>query len=241
MFLAKKLKNNKTIILITCVIVACLVYLAIQKVIDNYNLKANNDIISSDEHDVDNEIDSDNKVGTSNDSAGGKEKTESESEETPSNVDCKISSEETDLILEDTEESGVSTNDALNGEKLKGSDSGENKNDSEKDNTRGEDSAQSKIYVYVTGEVNNPGVVTLNEGSRIVDAINSAGGTTPHANISKVNLVFVLEDGMKVNIPNDNDLKNNQDFEYITMNSGDGRNDNYYIENSFSSSRFFFQ
>ena len=70
--------------------------------------------------------------------------------------------------------------------------------------------------------MNNAGVVTLNKGSRITDAITAAGGTTSKANVSKINLVFVLEDGMKVNIPNDNDLKNNPDFEYITVGSGDG-------------------
>lgn len=86
---------------------------------------------------------------------------------------------------------------------------------------------EKKIYVYITGEVNVPGVVILNEGSRIVDAINAAGGTTTKANTSKVNLVYVLEDGMKVNIPNNNDLKNNHDFEYITMNSGDGADADY--------------
>lgn len=84
---------------------------------------------------------------------------------------------------------------------------------------------EKKIFVYITGEVINPGVVILNEGSRIVDAINAAGGTTSNANVTKVNLVFVLEDGMKVNIPNNSDLKNNSDFEYITLNSGDGKND----------------
>ena len=80
----------------------------------------------------------------------------------------------------------------------------------------------SDIYIYVTGEVNHQGVVVLKEGSRISDAIDAAGGITGAANISKINLVFVLEDGMKVNIPNDNDLKNNPDFKYITMGSGDG-------------------
>lgn len=82
-----------------------------------------------------------------------------------------------------------------------------------------------KIYVYITGEVNNPGVVLLNSGSRIVDAIEAAGGVTNKANISKVNLVYVLQDGMKVNIPNNTDLKNKENFEYITMSSGDEKND----------------
>ena len=82
-----------------------------------------------------------------------------------------------------------------------------------------------KIYVYITGEVNNAGVVTLQKGSRIVDAIDAASGTTANADISKVNLVYVLEDGMKVNIPSKDELKKNPNFEYITSGSGDGAND----------------
>lgn len=95
---------------------------------------------------------------------------------------------------------------------------------------------EQKIFVYITGEVINPGVVILNEGSRIVDAINAAGGTTSNANVTKVNLVFILEDGMKINIPNNSDLKSNSDFEYITLNSGDGRNDDYIKNESDSES-----
>lgn len=92
--------------------------------------------------------------------------------------------------------------------------------------------AENKIFVYVTGEVNNPGVITLNEGCRIVDAINAAGGTTANANIDKINLVYVLEDGMKINIPNKNELINNPDFEYITKNSGEGGSDSEISENN---------
>lgn len=84
---------------------------------------------------------------------------------------------------------------------------------------------EEKIYVYITGEVNNAGVLTLEKGSRIIDAINAAGGTTDRANISKINLVYLLSDGMKINIPNNEDLKNNPDFPYITLGSEDGRNE----------------
>ena len=83
----------------------------------------------------------------------------------------------------------------------------------------------NNICIYITGEINNSGVYYLKEGSRIIDAINLAGGTTNKANISRINLAFVLEDGMKINIPNDNDLKNNPNFEFITSASGDGAND----------------
>ena len=95
---------------------------------------------------------------------------------------------------------------------------------------------ENKIYIYITGEVKNPGIVKLSENSRIIDAINSAGGTTNNANISKINLAYVLKDGMKVNIPNKEDLKNNNNFDYITMSSGDGKNDDIpESENSLSS------
>ena len=83
-----------------------------------------------------------------------------------------------------------------------------------------------KIYIYITGEVNNPGIVVLPIGSRIVDAIDCAGGITQKADIMKVNLVYMLQDGMKVNIPSSIELKNNPNFEYITMSSGDEKNSN---------------
>lgn len=117
-----------------------------------------------------------------------------------------IDEEEIDLVLQEIEDASTAVTDEGTTSKVELSDG-------------------STIYVYITGEVNVPGVVILNEKSRIVDAINAAGGTTAKADISKVNLVYVLEDGMKINIPNSNDLKNNPDFEYITMNSGDGASD----------------
>ncbi len=126
-----------------------------------------------------------------------------------------MADEETDLVLEEADETLGETN----GDVSAGGESGEAKGSGDGSGD------ESKIYVYITGEVNVPGVVILNENSRIVDAINSAGGTTAKADISKVNLVYVLEDGMKINIPDSDDLKNNPDFEYITMSSGDGASD----------------
>lgn len=108
-----------------------------------------------------------------------------------------------------------------------GSNEENNNQDSNNENVSLEnhENDEEKIYIYITGQVNNPGVVILSEGSRIVDAIEVAGGITSKADISKVNLVYVLQDGMKVNIPSESDLKNNPDFEYITMSSGDSKND----------------
>jgi competence protein ComEA len=98
-----------------------------------------------------------------------------------------------------------------------------------------EEIINNKIYVYVTGEVNNRGVVVLREGARIADAIDASGGITDKANISKINLVYVLQDGMKVNIPNDSDLKNNPDFKYVTLGSGDNDVSSQNIENNTNS------
>lgn len=58
------------------------------------------------------------------------------------------------------------------------------------------------IKVYVTGEVKNQGVIELEQGSRIVDAIEKAGGQTEEANLKNVNLAYELEDGQKIYIPN---------------------------------------
>ncbi len=59
-----------------------------------------------------------------------------------------------------------------------------------------------KIKVYVTGEVNLPGVIELEEGARIEDAIQKAGGIKPEANLKEINLASEIEDGEKIYIPN---------------------------------------
>ena len=119
----------------------------------------------------------------------------------------QYSEDEIDVVTEDTEDDGNEAESEI-----------ENKEEEQND-------TKEEILVYVTGEVNSPGVVMLKKGSRIADAINAAGGTTSKANTTKVNLVYVLEDGMKVNIPSKDELKNDSNFEYITKNSGDGAND----------------
>ena len=57
------------------------------------------------------------------------------------------------------------------------------------------------IIIHITGAVNKPGIVRLREGARIEDAINEADGLTEDADISNVNLAYVLEDGIRIKIP----------------------------------------
>ena len=74
-----------------------------------------------------------------------------------------------------------------------------------------------QIVVHITGQVVNPGVVKVEEGARIIDAIEAAGGATLDANLSKINLAYVLEDGMKIYVPNINEV---EEIEYVTSSSG---------------------
>ncbi|GAA0035959.1 ComEA family DNA-binding protein [Brevibacterium metallidurans] len=57
------------------------------------------------------------------------------------------------------------------------------------------------VVVHVTGEVENPSVVTLTGGSRVRDAVEAAGGLTPDADAEAVNLARVLADGEQIRIP----------------------------------------
>ena len=51
-----------------------------------------------------------------------------------------------------------------------------------------------KIYVHICGEVNNPGVYELAEGSRIFEAVEAAGGFTEEAAQASLNLAQVISD-----------------------------------------------
>ncbi len=57
------------------------------------------------------------------------------------------------------------------------------------------------IMVHISGEVYKPGVVELNLGSRVIDAVNLAGGLKKDADSDKINLAKKLVDEEKIYIP----------------------------------------
>lgn len=61
--------------------------------------------------------------------------------------------------------------------------------------------AASTLYVHVTGEVARPGVVSLEAGARVVDAVEAAGGLTDAAVTDTVNLAAPVADGQQVLVP----------------------------------------
>ncbi len=64
-----------------------------------------------------------------------------------------------------------------------------------------ENSQESQDVVYVSGAVNKPGVFKLAAGSRVLDAVNIAGGLAPGADSAKINLAQPVSDGMHINVP----------------------------------------
>lgn len=57
-----------------------------------------------------------------------------------------------------------------------------------------------QVTVYVSGEVNRPGVVDLTSTSRVSDAIKACGDFTAAADKASVNLAKKVEDGMQIKV-----------------------------------------
>lgn len=72
--------------------------------------------------------------------------------------------------------------------------------------SREEKKEEAPLYVHVDGAVKDPGLYAFEEGERINDAIEKAGGLLPKADVSAVNLAQKLSDEMKVHIPLEGEL-----------------------------------
>ena len=57
------------------------------------------------------------------------------------------------------------------------------------------------LTVYVTGAVNQPGVVTVASGARIADAVNACGGLSPEADAEGINMAQAVKDGQQIRVP----------------------------------------
>ncbi len=63
------------------------------------------------------------------------------------------------------------------------------------------DEDDEEIMVHISGEVYKPGIVVLKAGSRVIDAVNLAGGLKKDADLDKINLAKRLVDEEKIYIP----------------------------------------
>ncbi len=90
------------------------------------------------------------------------------------------------------------------------------------------DKYEKKICVYIAGEVVNPGVYYIDEGSRVNALVDVAGGFTKQADIQDINLAEIVNDSDKIDIPkiaNDeddnsaNEVEDNSSSDKININT----------------------
>ena len=62
-------------------------------------------------------------------------------------------------------------------------------------------SEPATVLVHVVGAVRAPGVVELDSGSRVTDALDAAGGPTAYADPSQLNLAAPIADGQRIAVP----------------------------------------
>ena len=59
----------------------------------------------------------------------------------------------------------------------------------------------ASVVVHVAGEVKAPGVYELKSGSRVLDALEMAGGPTEDADLGRINLAAYISDAQQIIIP----------------------------------------
>lgn len=74
-----------------------------------------------------------------------------------------------------------------------------------------------EIIIHVTGAVKKQGIVKIKQGSRISDVINVAGGIDDRADLSKINLAYIVQDGQKIYVPS---IDDKEDTETILEEAG---------------------
>lgn len=85
-----------------------------------------------------------------------------------------------------------------------------------------EPSSEALCYVYVCGEVQDPGVYQLAEGARIFEAVALAGGFTEDAAQNWLNLADTVSDGMKLEVPSKTQVTEEAWLKRAAGNTGNG-------------------
>ncbi|MBQ3021238.1 MAG: helix-hairpin-helix domain-containing protein [Bacilli bacterium] len=73
------------------------------------------------------------------------------------------------------------------------------------------------MYFDIKGNIKKPGVYEFKEGSRVIDAINIAGGLTKNADTSNINLSQRLTNEMVIYVYSNKDIKNNNKLSCDTI------------------------
>lgn len=87
---------------------------------------------------------------------------------------------------------------------------------------------KKNIIVHVAGQVKDEGIIELEEGARVADAIEEAGGLLDDADLSNINLAYILSDGQKIYIPSIYDEQSQEEESILNL----GIVDNNQITNN---------
>ena len=80
---------------------------------------------------------------------------------------------------------------------------------------------KTKIVVHITGAVNEEGIVRIEEGARIIDVVEAAGGLKEDAELKNVNLAYIVEDGQKIFIPYKTDIEEQEEeIPFVSIDAG---------------------
>lgn len=101
----------------------------------------------------------------------------------------------------------------------------DDKNNLDNDFKNGNSNEIDRIIIDIKGEVVYPGVYEIDNNTRIIDAINMAGGLTLDADTSGINLSSKIRDEDVIII-----YSNNKDSEYYKDKRIDNKNDNFNVE-----------
>ena len=74
----------------------------------------------------------------------------------------------------------------------------------------------TKLYFDIKGSVKKPGVYEFNQGDKIIDAINKAGGLTKNASTNNLNLSKKLTNEMVIYVFSKNELTTTKAFEPVS-------------------------
>ena len=94
-----------------------------------------------------------------------------------------------------------------------------------------EDTEENQIImVHISGEVYNPGLVELELGSRVIDAVELAGGLKKDADMDRINLAKKLVDEEKIYIPKIGEEETHIEISAVGMSNNTNANTNGQID-----------
>lgn len=84
-----------------------------------------------------------------------------------------------------------------------------------------EEEHSNEIVIDIKGAVKQPGVYSMNEGERVIDAIERAGGLLPDAEENQINLAGLLKDEMVIYVAKEGEELTQPVIQSVTINGNE--------------------